>query len=157
MTKNGKIFIVIVSIFAVFIMTLSIITGYQQRQIALKQKAKKAQSVDEEGKYVTTLKDGTKENTSSKLKENKKIDELDITDIKLTEENQLTKLTATITNNTKKIKGDYIAQAVFVDSKGNELASMGIGIKKLQPGESTVLNSSIIFDYSNAYNIIFRK
>ena len=157
MTRNGKIFIVIVSIFAIFIMALSIITGYQQRQIALKQKAKKAQSVDEKGKYVTTLKDGTKENTSSKLKENKKIDELDITDIKLTEENQLTKLTATITNNTKKIKGDYIAQAVFVDSKGNELASMGIGIKKLQPGESTLLNSSIIFDYSNAYNIIFRK
>lgn len=157
MTKNGKIFIVVVSIFAILIMASSIIVGYQQRQDTLKRRAKRVESVDEKGKYVMTLKDGTKENTSSKLKENKKIDELDITDIKLTEENQLTKLTATITNNTKKIKGDYIAQAIFVDSKGNELATMGIGIKKLQPGESTTLNSSIIFDYSNAYNIIFRK
>lgn len=153
MEKKQKIFIIAVVIVAIFILSAGIIFGYHRYQNALKT----IENVDENNQYVTILKDGTKENNSPKLKEKKVFDQLDITNIKLIEESQLTKLTATITNNTKSIKGDYTAEAVIVDSKGNELATMGIGIKKLAPGESTTLNSSIVFDYSNAYDIIFRK
>lgn len=153
MEKKQKIFIVAVVIVAIFILSAGIIFGYHRYQNTLKT----IENVDENNQYVTILKDGTKENNSPKLKEKKVFDQLDITNIKLIEESQLTKLTATITNNTKSIKGDYTAEAVIVDSKGNELATMGIGIKKLAPGESTTLNSSIVFDYSNAYDIIFRK
>lgn len=156
MTKNGKIFIILGSIVAVLVILNSIIlvsTGYKMNQ-ANKERVK---SVDEENKYVTILSDGTKENTSEKLKEKKSFDGLEITDIKLTENNQKTTLTGTITNNTNKIKGDYIVNAIFVDSKGNELAEMSFYVKQLQSGESTVLNAATTFDYSNAYNIIFKK
>lgn len=156
MTKNGKIFIILGSIVAVLVILNSIIlvsTGYKMNQ-ANKERVK---SVDEENKYVTILSDGTKENTSEKLKEKKSFDGLEITDIKLTENNQKTTLTGIITNNTKKVKGDYEVNIIFVDSKNNELSEMSFLVKQLQPGESTTLNASTTFDYSNAYNIIFRK
>lgn len=152
MTKNGKKFMIVVAIIVVLLIIGSVIfalTVPKKQKVAVK-------SVDED-KYVKVLSDGTKENTSEKLKEDKNFDGLDITQINLTENNQLTKLTGTITNNTEKIKGDYTAKIIFVDSKNNELSEMGFYVKTLQPGESTVLNASTTFDYSNAYNIIFRK
>lgn len=152
MTKNGKKFIIVVAIIVVLLIIGSIIftvTVPKKRKGMVK-------SVDED-KYVNVLSDGTKENTSEKLKEDKNFDGLDITEIKLIENNQLTKLTGIITNNTDKIKGDYTAKIIFVDSKNNELSEMKFYMKQLQPGESTVLNASTTFDYSNAYNIIFRK
>ena len=155
MTKNGKKFIIgvtILIIVAVIISVIFVITNNKKNKNKVIVK-----SVDEENKYVNVLSDGTKENTSQKLNEDKTFDGLDITEIKLTENNKLTKLTANITNNTKKITGDYTAKIIFVDSKNNELAEMGFYIKELQPGESTGLNASTTFDYSNAYNIIFRK
>ena len=155
MTKNGKKFIIgviIIVTVAVIISAIFVVINSKKtkNKVAVK-------SVDEENKFVNVLSDGTKENTSERLNEDKTFDGLDITEIKLTENNKLTKLTASITNNTKKIKGDYTAQIIFVDSKNNELAEMGFYIKQLQPGESTSLNASTTFDYSNAYNIIFRK
>lgn len=152
MTKRGKIFMIVVTILIAVLIIASIIF------IAVTPKKRKGavKSVDED-KYVKLLEDGTKENTSAKLQEDKKFDNLDITEIKLIESNQITKLTGTITNNTDKARGDYDAKIIFVDSKNNELSEMGFHVKQLQPGESTKLNASITFDYSNAYNIIFRK
>lgn len=155
MQKNKKVFI----IFVVVIILLAIIGSI----IFITTRPKKNKDNDEtkqsdaEDKYVNVLSDGTKENTSAKLKENKTFDGLDITEIRLVESNQLTKLTGIITNNTDKVKGDYTAKIIFVDSKNNELAEMGFYIKQLQPGETTKLNASTTFDYSNAYNIIFKK
>lgn len=96
--------------------------------------------------------DGTRINISEKLNENKKIDDLDITNIELKSDGQVTQLTALIKNNTGKVKGDYTAKVIFVDSNNTKIAEMGIYIKKLQPGESTILNGKITFDYTNAYN-----
>lgn len=152
MTKNGKKFMIVVAIIVVLLIIGSVIFT-----VTIPKKRKGMVKSADEDKYVNVLSDGTKENTSEKLKEDKNFDGLDITEIKLIENNQLTKLTGIITNNTDKIKGDYTAKIIFVDSKNNELSEMGFYIKQLQPGESTVLNASTTFDYSNAYNIIFRK
>lgn len=152
MTKNGKRFMIGVAIIVVLLIIGSVIFA-----VTVPKKRKgMVKSVDED-KYVNVLSDGTKENTSEKLKEDKNLDGLDITEIKLTENNQLTNLTGIITNNTDKIKGDYTAKIIFIDSKNNELSEMGFYIKQLQPGESMALNASTTFDYSNAYNIIFIK
>lgn len=107
--------------------------------------------------YFTVLEDGTKVNNSPKIKQNKQFDELDITNIELREKGEITQLIATVTNNTNSAKGGYPASMVFIDENNNELAQMGIYIKELQPGESTTLNSSITFDYTNAYDIIIKK
>ena len=107
--------------------------------------------------FTKIISDGTRINISEKLNENKKIDDLDITDIELKSDGQVTQLTAIINNNTGKTKGDYPAKVIFIDSNNNEIAEMGIYIKKLQPGESTILNGKITFDYTNAYNFNIQK
>ena len=107
--------------------------------------------------FSKIISDGTRINISEKLNENKKIDDLDITNIELKSDGQVTQLTAIINNNTGKTKGDYPAKVIFIDSNNNEIAEMGIYIKKLQPGESTILNGKITFDYTNAYNFNIQK
>ena len=100
---------------------------------------------------------GTKINVSEMLNADKEFDGLDITNIELTSDGNVTQLTATISNNTGKTKGDYPAKVIFVDSNNTKLAEMGIYIKKLQPGENTILNGKITFDYTNAYNFNIMK
>ena len=113
--------------------------------------------VDNNDNFSKITSDGTRINISEKLNENKKIDDLDITNIELKSDGQVTQLTAIINNNTGKTKGDYPAKVIFIDSNNNEIAEMGIYIKKLQPGESTILNGKITFDYTNAYNFNIQK
>ena len=66
--------------------------------------------------------DGTRINISEKLNADKKIDELDITNIELKSDGQVTQLTALIKNNTGKVKGDYTAKVIFVDSNNTKIA-----------------------------------
>jgi len=150
MSKKSKIYILI----AVIIVTFAILSSIA---LFLYINSKNEQDIKQNDNYSSLLEDGSKINISKKLNENKKFDGLDITDIKLTEKGQLTKLTATLTNNTEEKKGDYTVNIIFVDSNGNELSKMGTYIKLLMPGESTLLNSSVTFDYSNAYDIIIER
>lgn len=112
-------------------------------------------SVNDNFSQVTS--DGTKINISEMLNADKEFDGLDITNIELKSDGQVTQLTATINNSTGRTKGGYPAKIVFVDSNNTKLVEMGIYIKELQPGESTILNGKITFDYTNAYNFNIQK
>ena len=107
--------------------------------------------------YVQILEDGTKQNTSSKLLEPKEIDGLEITDLNLIESNNLTRLTGIITNKTEEKKGEYIINIIFVNKNGEELTNLETYVKGLEPGESTLLDTSTTFDYTNAYDIKITK
>lgn len=108
---------------------------------------------EEQGNYVQVLEDGTKQNTSSKLLEPKEINGIEITNISLTESNNLTKLSGTITNKTDKKIDEHKINIIFVNKEGEELTILETYVKSLEPGESTILSSSTTFDYSNAYDI----
>lgn len=125
--------------------------------LIIRKNNKNPSEVSKEEQYFTVLEDGTKVNNSPRIKESKQFDELDITNIELREKGEITQLIAIVKNNTNNVKGGYPANMVFVDENSNELAQMGIYIKELQPGESTTLNASITFDYTNAYDIIIKK
>lgn len=112
---------------------------------------------DEEDNYSTVLSDGSKVNTSSKLKEPKELDGLRITNIELVASGQLTNLVGDITNITHNTIGATTIDIILVNSKGNELATMNFYVKELTANETTRLNASTTFDYSNAYNFILRK
>lgn len=112
---------------------------------------------DEEIQYFEMMNNGTKVNISEKLLETKKIDGLEITNIELTELGNITQLKGTITNTSNKEKEESVINAVLLNQKGNEMATMGIYVKALKPGESTELNASATLNYVNAYNIKFVK
>ncbi len=107
--------------------------------------------------YVSILEDGSKENTSEKLKKDRKFDGLDITNIQLTEKAGITQLTAIIANHSKKVKEECTATITLIDYNGNELTQMKIYVKELQPSESTRLNAKATLDYVNAYDFTIKK
>lgn len=107
--------------------------------------------------FVEVLGDGTRLNTSDKLSQTKTIDGLEITNFQLTEKNNVTVLLGTITNKTSVVKGDYAVDIKILDKQGNEIVTVGGYIGKLQPGQSTQLNSSATFDYANAYDFEITK
>lgn len=157
--RTKKPIIITITVIAVCIVIAIVgvvfITANKKQEIA--QTNNTTESVDEEGKYVEVSDDGTKTNVSAKLNEDKKFDDLEISNISLKGEGQLTQLTATVTNNTNKTKGGYPATIIFVDSNNNKIEEMGTYIKELEAGETTTLNASITFDYTNAYDIIIEK
>jgi len=122
--------------------------------------------------YFTTLADGTKLNTSPKLKMSKQFEGLDITGIQVTAiiptstdeaKNSMikgrTEILATITNNTTETLGGYGVNITFVDDKGNPISKSKayVEIIELAPGESTQLNGGITENLVNAYDIKIEK
>ena len=98
-----------------------------------------------------------KVNRSAKLNEDKTFDGLSITNIHLQSKGGLTTLTGTVTNTSDETKGEYPAKVVFIDENGEDMQTMGIYIKELAPGESTPLNASITFDYTDANDFRIEK
>ncbi len=146
--SNKKIILII----ALVIIIIAIIV-----KIVVDKSSTEAGKTNKEENYVETSDNGVKKNISSKLNEDKKLDGLDITNIELKSDGHLTKLTAIVKNNTKQTKGGYPAEVIFLDNENNEITKMGVYIKELKEGESTTLNGSITFDYTNAYNINIQK
>lgn len=105
-----------------------------------------------EEKYVETLEDGTRLNTSTKLSEAKTVDGLTIDNIQLSTKNNYTILTANVTNKSGGNFGITTMTITFVDENGNTLATFGGIIGNLANGETTTFTSQGTLDYANAYD-----
>ena len=103
--------------------------------------------------FVEILDDGTKLNKSSKLNETKQVDDLKFENIKLTETEQQTILTADVTNVGNKEKKTALVDVTLLDKNENELVTLGGIVDALQAGETKQLNIITTLDYSNAYDL----
>lgn len=120
-------------------------------------KEKEEENEELEENYVQVLEDGTKQNISSKLAETRQIDGLELTQITLTEANNMTHVVGKITNTTNEKMEEQKINIVLVDKKGEVLTTLETYIKSLEPGENTTLDTSTTFDYSSAYDIKITK
>ena len=112
---------------------------------------------EQQEKYTKLLEDKTKLNTSEKLKEDKKFEELKVKDIQLTYKDGVTNLLATIENTTQtKIEMQNV-EIVLLDEKGKELNKIPGIIEEIEAGKTTLLNCSVTADFSNVYNFEIRK
>ena len=117
-------------------------------------KEEKNETIEE---FVQKLEDGTNLNTSTKMKEAKKIEGMIIDDIQLTEKNNVTLLLAKVTNETNSKQGGYPVKIEIMDKEGNEIISIEGYIGELESGESTQLSISASFNYANAYDFVISK
>ena len=158
MKKEEKLMIGILILILIVVLILGIVMSIN--------KNKKNDNIDE-GKiagenasveeFVKVLDDGTKLNTSDKLKEKKTIDGMEITDLQLTMNGNVSLLLGKITNTSSTTKGGYPINITVLDKKENEIITIKAYIKELDAGESTELNTSATFDYANAYDIKISK
>ena len=102
--------------------------------------------------FVEVQEDGSKVNTSEELKKTKTIDGLEISNIRLVENNNVSQIVADITNPTNETLGDFPVDIIVRDKEGNEITTIGGYIDKVKPGETAQLNASATSDFANAYD-----
>ena len=107
--------------------------------------------------FVQVLEDGTRLNTSTKLKEMKKFEGLEFGNIQLTNSNGQSVLLADVKNTTSAETGLMLVNVTLYDKNGNELGTVGGIISPLKPGESKQFNTSMTIDYANAYDFKVTK
>lgn len=106
---------------------------------------------------VQILEDGTKSNTSNKLKETKTFEGMEINNIKLTSRENVTLLSAIITNKANIKQGGYPVNIKMIDKEGNEIIKIVAFIGELEVGESSELNVSTTSNFVNAYDLSISK
>ena len=98
------------------------------------------------------VENGIKENTSSKLSEPKTYKGMTIKDIKLKAEGGITRLTATIENNTgSRYEGEEIT-IIFTNQDGSEYARLEGIIPAIDSGKTNEIDAATTSDIANAYD-----
>lgn len=155
--KEKQVIEVLIGIAVIAIIVVLIVNGKNKEDENIVNNETVENNTVEEEKYVEVLENGTKLNTSEKLKETKEIDGMEISNMQLTEEGNITKLLGTITNNSNTTKGNYEINIKLIDENGKELTTLVGYIGELEPGESTQLSTSTTFDYANTYDVEITK
>lgn len=102
--------------------------------------------------FVEVQENGSKVNISEELKKTKTIEGLEISNIRLVENNNVSQVVADIKNPSNKTLGDFPVDIIVKDKVGKEITRIGGYIDKVSPGETAQLNASATSDFANAYD-----
>lgn len=103
---------------------------------------------------VQTLQDGTKLNTSTKILETKKIENLEISNSQLTNKDGKTILLADVKNVGSTTIQMIQLEITLVDRNQNEIEKLDGLLGTIKPGETVQLNIEATEDYSDIYDYI---
>ncbi|MCI9275861.1 MAG: hypothetical protein HFJ24_08120 [Clostridia bacterium] len=106
----------------------------------------------EQEEYVQILQDGSKLNKSEELLKEKKLDELEISNIQLKETGGITTLLADVKNNTNHEIQERDVTIEVLDKYGNVITRLNGVIDTVGAGEKVQLNMSVTGDVANAYD-----
>ena len=158
MTRDEKRWIIL--LVAVLLIAIFLIVGLIKSRDVVKEEIKQNENKIEQVRneeYVEILDDGTKVNTSNKLRENKQFNGLKINNITIEEKENETILEAEITNTTNKAQGDYAIYLKIKDDKGKEIKKIAGYINHIEPNEKTKLKIKTSYDFANAYDFEIEK
>lgn len=138
--KKIRLVIVIIAIIAVIAIIVKLASPKQQ---------------EEKQTYADKQENGTVVNTSKKLSETKTYNGLEFTNIKFSHTESVTSLNAEVKNTTSNTTPAQLVDINVLDKNGNIMTSFVGEINKLEPGETTTIDSGIAANYVNAYDIEF--
>lgn len=138
--KKIRLVIVIIAIIAVIAIIVKLVSPKQQ---------------EEKQTYADKQENGTVVNTSKKLSETKTYNGLEFTNIKFSHTESVTSLNAEVKNTTSNTTPAQLVDINVLDKDGNIMTSFVGEINKLEPGETTTIDSGIAANYVNAYDIEF--
>ena len=107
---------------------------------------------EEQEEYVQILQDGSKLNKSEELLKEKKLDELEISNIQLKETGGITTLLADVKNNTNHEIQERDVTIEVLDKQGNVITKLNGTIDTVEAGGKVQLNMSVTGDVANAYD-----
>ncbi len=146
MKKNLRLVMLVIVI--VIIIVIAILA------IKLNKENSKISSRD---KYSITYTDGTKKNTSSSLKKDKKFNEYEISNIELSYRDGVSTILGDIKNTSNSKTEETNIAIDIIDKNKNKLLTLSFKIKALEAGEITELNVAVIDDITNSYDFQVRK
>ncbi|MCI8291863.1 MAG: hypothetical protein HFJ25_06470 [Clostridia bacterium] len=106
----------------------------------------------EQEEYVQMLQDGSKLNKSEELLKEKKLDELEISNIQLKETGGITTLLADVKNNTNHEIQERDVTIEVLDKYGNVITRLNGVIDTVGAGEKVQLNMSVTGDVAISYD-----
>ena len=125
MKKQEKRIILILLIITIIVIGIFIFTRSGNKQ--------------EENK-TETIQEG---NTTYVQVTDKEVDEIEVTNIEITEENGDAVVTANVTNNTKEEKEEFTVKIKLKNEKGEVIRELGALIGKTQPGETRQIRAIV--------------
>ena len=156
--KAKELMVVLTIIIILLIVIIVGASGKKENKVDLEQKPEVGEIEENKAEEFVEVKiDGTKVNTSNELSKTKTIEGLEISNIRLTENGNVSQLIADVKNPTNKTLGDFAVNIIIIDKTGKELAKIGGYIDKVEAGETVQLNSSVTVDVANAYDFKISK
>lgn len=157
MKKNEMIFVgILIAIFVVIIVAALIAKNNGTIEPENKPENKVTENVVDE-KYVDVKDDGTKVNNSNKLKEAKKLGDLEISNITLSSKNNESYLQATVKNTGASKAGDDFITITIMDEQNQEIATIQAYLSTVEPGKEITLSTKASVDFANAYDFKVNK
>ena len=153
--KEIRAIIIIILVGVLIILGIYFATRKKQNNESKNDNIIEQNKVTEE--YVQVLDNGTKLNTSTKLKQMKRVEGLEVGNIQLTHKNGISVVLANVVNNTSNTTELMAISLTLIDKNGNVLEELSGLISPLAPGTSTQLNMGASADYANAYDFIIVK
>lgn len=142
----------------IFFIILIIVIIFAIKYIASKKQNKNNSSGNnQDEKYVKVQDDGTKLNDSKELNKNKKLDNLELSNIQLTYKDGITTLFCDVKNTSDTATSLQSVKVILRDKQGNDIYSFDGIIEAIQPGETQQFNTSITADFANAYDFTIVK
>lgn len=113
----------------------------------------------EEGKTESQVVEqgGVKENTSSKLKEEKEVNGLKVNGISVTEQNGVASIRANITNTTGIEQDEFPIKIQLKNKNGEVLQEVGAYVGKMKADEIRQISASVNMQVDEIYDIEFVK
>ncbi len=153
MEKDKKVWIFIGVVILLIVILLIVKANGKKGNGEVKNIEQSAQQEE----HVNVLADGTKVNTSNKLAETKTIDGLEVSNIRLTEKNNVSRILATVNNPTSQEKGGFAVKITLLTKDGSVLKELEAYLDKVLPGEQATLNTAATVDFANAYDFKIEK
>ena len=157
-SKEKKLILVLILItIVVVIVGLTVRNILQKSSEESQNKEEVVQEGQDKNENVKILEDGTRENTSEKLKEPKMIEGLELREIRLTEKENVSEITGKIKNNTEEAKGEFTVTITLKDKEGKEITKIGGIIGKVEAGEEINFKATATYDFANAYDFTIER
>ena len=96
-------------------------------------------------------------NISEKIKQTKKVGDLEISNIQITYQNGVTNILATVTNTSSKKSELQNVSIVLSDDEGNTIYTLRGVLEETEPNGTSQLNTSITADFANSYDFTISK
>lgn len=151
---NKKEMTIVGIIILIFLVVIGFLLGSRKSNV---EDINNNQIEEIENEFTQSFSDGTKLNTSTKLKETKKIDNIEIKNAQLTNKNGKSVLLAEVENKGNNKTEVTLINIILLDKQGNEIAKVPGIIAPLNSGEKKQLNTTMQEDYTNIYDYKVEK